>query len=102
MRLKIVPGFLLYGFIVGSLSAWWWGISDSILVFNIPGVLLGDEVYSYAIRIIGNPVSPQAHYTIPWILRVPQVYVPVSMIFWGLAGVLIQLIYTRMRRRDKR
>lgn len=102
MRTRIFLSFFVYGFITGSLSVWWWGISDSIFVLNIPGVLLGDEVYSYAIQVTGNPGSPQAHYTIPWILRVPQVYIPVSMIFWGLAGVLIQLVYARMSPRDQR
>lgn len=98
MKYKIFAGFLIYGFIAGILSAWWWGVSDSVFLFNIPGVLLGDEVYSYSILFIGDPGSPQAHYTIPWILRVPQVYVPVSLMFWGLVGGLAQIINTKISR----
>ncbi len=94
---KILVGFLVYGVAVGLLSVWWWGISDSVFLPNIPGALLGDRVYDIAIKYLGDPHSPQAHYTIPWILRVPQVYFPVSVLFWGVVGVAIRSALGRPR-----
>jgi len=90
----LLVGFLAYGIIVGVLSIWWWGISDNVFLPNIPGMLLGDLVYNLSIKYLGNPYSSQAHYTIPWILRIPPVYIPVSVIFWGLLGVVIQKAYS--------
>ncbi len=98
MKVKILIGFLVYGLVVGVLSVWWDGISDMIFPFNIPGLILGDETYILAIRYLGDPSSPHAHYTIPWILRINQVNVPVSIIFWGLVGLLVQLSYKRIKR----
>ena len=98
MKVRILTGFLIYGLVVGVVSVWWAGISDMIFLLNIPGVMLGDEAYILAIRYLGDPSSPYAHYTIPWILRINQVYVPVSIIFWGLMGLIIQLIYNGIKR----
>ncbi len=93
MKNKVFIIFLIYGWLIGFLSFWWRGISDAIFVFNIPGVMIGDQVYNLAINYFGEPISAQAHYTIPWILRVPQIYIPVSVLFWGLVGLIIQSIY---------
>jgi len=101
MKNRILVGFLIYGAVVGSLSAWWWNISDNLFLPNVPGQLLGDEVYVHSINSLGNPQSDQAHYTIPWVLRIPQVYVPVSIAFWGLVGLIIQLAHNRRRRKRK-
>jgi len=98
MKARILTGFLIYGLVVGIVSVWWDGISDMIFPLNIPGVILGDETYILAIRYLGDPSSPHAHYTIPWILRIDQVYVPISIIFWGLIGLVIQLIYNGIKR----
>ena len=97
MKAKILTGFLIYGLAVGVLSVWWDGISDAVFLPNIPGVILGDGTYGLAIRYLGDPSSPQAHYTIPWVLRISQVYVPVSIIFWGLIGWVVQLTYNRIK-----
>lgn len=92
MKSKIFFFFLLYGLFVGFLSYWWWGISDNLFLLNIPGMFLGDRVYVISINLIGDPFSPQAHYTIPWILRTPQVYVPISILFWGIIGLIFELM----------
>ena len=97
MKLKILTCFLIYGAVVGALSAWWAGIYDVIFFPNTPGVLLGDAIYGLAILYLGDPSSIHAHYTIPWILRINQVYVPVSIVFWGLVGLAVQLIYNRRK-----
>ncbi len=92
-RSKILVGFLVYGLAVGLLSVWWWGSRDSMFLPNIPGELLGERVYDLSIKIFGNPHSPQAHFTIPWVLRIPQVFVPVSVLFWSIIGLVIQMIH---------
>jgi len=97
-KTRLLVGFLAYGVIVGLLSAWWWGISDNVFFPNIPGMLLGDLVYNLSIKYIGDPHSSQAHYTIPWILRIPQVYVPVSVLFWGVMSLAIRAAIGRTRR----
>lgn len=83
---------------MGLLSAWWWGISDNVFFPNIPGMLLGDLVYNLSIKYIGDPHSSQAHYTIPWMLRIPQVYVLVSVLFWGVMGLAIRMASSSSRR----
>lgn len=93
MKNKILIGLLIYGVIVGSLTAWWWHISDNVFLPNIAGTLFGDEVYKYSIDFLGDPHSAQAHYTISWILRIPQVHVSVSIVFYGLFGLVIQLAH---------
>jgi len=93
MNHKFLVGFLVYGLAVGLLSVWWWGSRDSVFLPNIPGALLGERVYDLSIKILGDPHSPQAHFTIPWVLRIPQVFVPVSVLFWSIIGLVIQMIH---------
>jgi hypothetical protein len=66
---------------------------DSSVIFNFPGVLFGEAIYRWSIQLLGDPHSFQAHYTIPWLLRVPQVFVLTSILLWGLLGLVVQLIY---------
>jgi len=94
-----ILSFLFYGAVVGFISAQLWQVSDAPFLFNIPGVLIGDIVYGFLINLLGNPYSSQAHFTIPWILRIPQVYVPVSIIFWGVIGLIIQLVYNSKKNK---
>ena len=97
MKEKIFTSFVIYGIMIGFMSYWWQGFSDTILFLNVPGVILGDKVYSLAINYLGNPNSAQAHFTIPWILRIRQIYVPASVIFWGLMGLAVQLVVLLFR-----
>ena len=96
----ILLGFLVFGIAVGFLTAWAWP-ADSSFYFNVFGALLGDQIYNMSIQYFGDIVSPQAHYTIPWILRIPQVYVITSIVLYGLVGLLLQLIYNRWTERGK-
>jgi uncharacterized membrane protein YeaQ/YmgE (transglycosylase-associated protein family) len=91
---RVFLSSLIFGILTGFLVAWAWPSEGGIFI-NIFPVLLGDEVYSSSIVHFGDPSSLQAHYTIPWILRIPQVYVIVSIIFWGLIGLVTQFIYNR-------
>ena len=99
MKQKIMIGFLIYGIATGFLSYWWWNVSDNIFYLNIPGDLLGQYIYEQSIVVLGSPDSAQAHYTIPWILRVPQIYIPTSIIIWGLFGCIIQFAFNQARKR---
>ena len=90
MKRKIIfiVCFLLFGIGVGFVSVWFDDNTDTIFFLNIPGTIIGDGIYSGSIRLFGDPSSSQAHYTIPWLLRIPQVYVLASGLFWGLLGAL--------------
>ncbi len=88
MKRIVLIGFVLYGIAVGFISVWFRQNTDSVFLLNIPGTLLGDAVYGLSIRFLGDPHSSQAHFTTPWLFRIPQVYVPASILFWGLLGTL--------------
>jgi disulfide bond formation protein DsbB len=90
-KIAIVLGFLIFSVISGLGVVWRWPDDISVMV-NFPASLTGDWIYQVSIQYLGDPASSQAHYTIPWILRIPQVYVLASVLFWGLAGLLVQLI----------
>ena len=96
-RTGILGGCLCGGVVAGCLAVLVWP-ADSVMLVNLPGVLMGDFVYDTSIRLIGDPSSSQAHFTIPWLLRVPQVYLPVSIVLWGLVGAAVQLIANRRNR----
>jgi hypothetical protein len=96
-RSAILSGFLGFGVVAGALTAWAWPL-DSSVYFNVPASLLGDQVYGWSIRVLGDPGSAQAHSTIPWLLRIPQVYVLVSIVLSGLAGWAVQWGYNRRAR----
>jgi len=59
-----------------------------IFILNAPALCLGDLVYNSLISFFGNPSSPQAHYTIPWMFRIPQIYFFTSIVFWFIIGVI--------------
>jgi len=90
----IIFSFLVFGAATGILTAWVWPI-DSSLYLNVLASLLGDQVYNLSIQFLGAPSSSQAHYTIPWILRIPQVYVLTSIVVCGLVSLPLQWIYNR-------
>lgn len=93
---------IAFGFLLFSIGAGLWATQiwprDMMVFVNFPASFLGEGLYGGAIRYLGDPNSSQAHYTIPWFLRVPQVYFVASIILWGLAGTAIQLIYNRRIR----
>jgi hypothetical protein len=93
---RIVLSFLIFGVAGGLFSFWQWPL-DSITILNLPAALLGPAVYNWTIQYLGDPSSSQAHYSIPWLFRLPQVFILVSVIFWGLLGSLFQIVYNRAR-----
>jgi hypothetical protein len=94
---SIIIAFLIFAVGTGVWVALVWPLDSSTLL-NFPASLFGDALYQWSIRYLGDPSSPQAHYTIPWLLRVPQVYVVASIILWGFLGLMIQLIHNHRRQ----
>lgn len=92
-------GSILFGLSIGTLAAMLWPL-DTSAYFNPLGVRAGDWLYSNAIKWIGDPYSDQAHYSIPWLFRVPQVYAFVSIALYGAIGLIIQWVH--LRRGDAR
>lgn len=66
--------------------------SESIVYLNPPAVILGESVYEKAIDTIGEPTSSYAHYTIPWFLRIPQVYFIMSIILYIPIAIIIDWV----------
>jgi len=98
-RNKLFMLFVVYGLVVGFVSVWWWHYSDNLFFPNIPGMLIGDKAYSLSINLLSEPSSLQDHYSIPWVLRVPQIYIPVSIVFWGFVGLSIQMLWRKVNHR---
>lgn len=96
-RLATLVSLLAFGVGMGLAAAWLWPL-DTAAVVNMPASLLGDRLYVWTIALFGDPHSPQAHYTTPWIFRVPQVYVLASVLIWGTFGLIIQLIHNHWSR----
>ncbi|MFA5056052.1 MAG: hypothetical protein WC562_07780 [Dehalococcoidia bacterium] len=96
-RYIIFAGFAVFGLFAGTFS----GLvehREGLMISNFIGVCLGDEVSSYAINHLGDPYSPQAHYTIPWVFRVPQVYLFASLVSYSIIGLIIQAAYNIFKK----
>jgi hypothetical protein len=100
-RRTIILSFLVFGAVTGMLTARIWPIESSIY-FNVFASLLGDEVYILSIRYIGDMNSPHAHYTIPWILRIPQVYVIASLVLSASIGLPLQWVCNKRLEAKRR
>jgi hypothetical protein len=94
----VIFSFLLFGVVLGLGSAFLWP-QDLGVYLNVFGTAAGDWTYHAAIQLIGNPNSGQAHFTIPWIFRIPQVYAWVSPVLYGAIGWLVQIGYDRINKR---
>jgi hypothetical protein len=94
----ILSGFLAYGFATGILAVALWPMDTSVYP-NVLAAWGGDWIYVKAIEFIGDPHSDQAHSTIPWLLRVPQVYALASTALCGGLGIAAQWLYNRSQGR---
>lgn len=96
--------FLIFGAAAGVLMVLLWPIDTSVYP-NVLAGLLGDWIYVRAIDFFGDPHSDHAHMTIPWLLRVPQVYAVTSSTGCGALGVAAQWLSNRTvgrRRKTKK
>lgn len=96
-KTRVVLSFMVFGVTAGLLIVWQWP-GDMVLVYNFPAAILGDEIYQWSIQLFGDPTSSNAHETIPWFLRIPQVLAIASVVFWGQLGSLVQFAVNRPRR----
>ena len=85
----VLLGYVGYGLLVGLVMIPWIRAGGEDYLPNIPGLLLGQWLYKEALLMLGDPASSAAHYTVPWILRIPQVFVPASVAAWGAIGLLV-------------
>ena len=79
----LVGGFTVFGILGGVAVALVWP-SEGVVLVNPLGLLVGDEAYGFFINHPGDP---------PWLLGLPQVYVPASAVVWGFLGAVAQAIY---------
>ncbi len=93
--LSVLWAFSIFGLLTGLMVAWVWPY-DSSIYLNFPAVLVSDAVYGWATRTIA-PGSAEAHARIPWLLRIPQLYIWVSIVLSGLVGLVFQLILFNRR-----
>lgn len=96
MKNRFLIMILVYGICATSFSFLSWPNEGIHYVLNLAGNLLGEMVYKMSIENIGDPTSSQAHFTIPWVLRIPQVFVLTSMVFWTGLGFAVQVFYNKV------
>jgi hypothetical protein len=87
----------VFGLMLGLMSALA-GNGELVFNLNVFGMSLGDITYSFFINHCGEPHSFYAHYTIPWLLRTPQIYLLTTVLIWSLAGILAQVIYNVIKK----
>lgn len=95
-HIVLFASFTLFGILSGFLVALF-GPGEGSTYYDVFGALLGYEIYDYAIDHFGDPHSSFAHFTIPWVLRIPQVHLFASAILWSFIGLIAQLIYNWVR-----
>ena len=127
MKVKILIGFLIYGLVVGIWS-FRMGKIDVVAGINFPGSYVSEIVYNkYLIPYWERALEPIGYEHIPIIELLPvtppeppgpgkkvgvevvpiydfplkkvsDLYIPSSVVSWGLIGLVIQLIYNGMKR----
>ena len=100
-RHTVFLGFVSFGLVTGVLTVLLWP-NDSCVLPNIFGVWLGDWIYIHAIEWMGDPHSSQAHDTVAWVFRVPQIYWMASTGLCAVLGLITQwtkerLVFERIR-----
>lgn len=83
---------LIFGAAAGILMMLLWPMDTSVYP-NVFAAWAGDWIFAHAIEWIGDPHSDQAHFTIPWLLRVPQVYAVASFTGCGALGIITQWLF---------
>lgn len=102
MKNRFLIIILCYGVAATFFSFFEWPNEGIHFILNLPGNLFAESIYTNSIELIGDSASSQAHFTIPWILRLPQVIVLISIIFWVGLGVIAQLFCNHFMYRNKK
>lgn len=114
----IVLSFLIFGFLIGLWSSRI-GKQDIVFVTNIPGIEPSERVYNqYLIPYWQRTLKPTGYEETPIINletgqrtgteRVPQynfpiknvslLYIPFSILSWGLIGLFFQVVYNKLSK----
>jgi hypothetical protein len=94
-RGAIVLGFLVFGGASGLLAALAWPL-DSSVYFNVFAAYAADQISLLCVNYLFRDASaPDGHLPIPWLLQLPQLYVPVSILLCGLVSLPVQWAWNR-------
>lgn len=97
INIAVFTAFALFGIGSGLLAALA-GRMEGWDIFNVPGVLLADEISNALFETRRFDQSAIAFYDIPWILRTPQIAYFTSSIVWIVLGIPSQLLYNLRHR----
>lgn len=116
IRAKILMTFLLFGLVIGGWS-FWMGKTDLVAGLNFPGSEISEIVYNqYLLPYWKETLEPVGYEHLPIVdvltgevvgvedvplydfplKKVSDLYLPASILSWGLIGLVIQLVYTRL------
>jgi hypothetical protein len=93
-KIAFLLACLVVGLIAGLLTVFFWSRIDTVVYPNMAASLLGDQVYIWATSKVAPGVA-SPHYAIAWPLRIPQVYAFISVILFGVVGLVLQTAYNR-------
>jgi hypothetical protein len=93
-KIAFLLACLVVGLIAGLLTVFLWSRIDTVVYPNMAASLLGDQVYIWATSKVAPGVAAP-HCAIAWPLRIPQVYAFISIILFGVVGLVLQTAYNR-------
>lgn len=114
-KVMILTGFLIFGGVIGAWS-FQEGKKDIVAALNLPGSTVSEIVYNdYLLPYWKSTLEPVGYEHIPIrdlktgevigvedvpqydfpLKKVSDLYMPVSIVSWGLLGLLLQLVYNR-------
>lgn len=99
-QIVILTGFALFGMTLGlqvALNPPY----DGLDTFETVATYWGDGIYELSIDHFGDPHSAWAHNTIPWFLRIPEVYFFAPAIIFCLTGLMVQILFSLFNRIKK-
>jgi hypothetical protein len=97
-RWRMFFSISIFGIFLGLLCSLSLNNKEAWFTFNMPGMYVGEQVYICAIQNFGDSHSAFAHFTIPWILRIPQGYFLPTAVIWSFLGAIAQFIYNLFKK----
>ena len=94
-RGTIILGFLVFGGASGLLAALAWPL-DASVYFNVFAAYAAGQINLFCVdQLFRDASAPDGHSPIPWLLQLPQLYVPVSVLLCGLVSLPVQWAWNR-------